>query len=167
MFRYKFLFLLVFLFTPVPRLLAGNTTDNSGQGVGRQAGYIFAATVTAIERIAGGASAVDSVQVTFHVDRAVRGVQTGQSLTIREWSGLWSQGERYRVGQQVVLSLYKLSKLGLTSRVGGTMGEVIVDPARKVLLQPEWQAATSAAKSSRIRQSGNASTRILRRSVEE
>jgi hypothetical protein len=171
MFRYKLLWLLILLFTFVPLLLAGNRVGSPSQSarqVVRQARYIFAGTVTAIQRTKGGASAVDSVQITFHVDRAVRGVQTGQSLTIREWSGLWASGDRYHVGQQVVLCLYKPSKLGLTSPVGGAMGEVIVDRRGEVLPQPEWQAAKSAWKpGTQTRQSVEQFTRILRRSAEE
>jgi hypothetical protein len=171
MFRSKFLWLLIFLCTPVPPLQAGSSASipsQSARQVIRQAGYIFAGTVTAIQRTAGGESTVDSVQITFHVDRAIRGVQTGQSLTIREWSGLWTSGERYHVGQQIVLCLYKPSRLGLTSPAGGSIGQISIDRSGKVLLQPEWQVATTAATSHvRVRKSVKEFTRVLRRSAEE
>ena len=171
MFRYKFLWLLLLVFTFISLSLAGTPAGGPSQAVRhvvRQAGYIFAGTVTAIQRTSGGTSAVDSVQITFRVDNAIRGVQKGQSLTIREWSGLWTWGERYHVGQRVVLCLYKPSKLGLTSPVGGSMGKVIVDPDGKVLLLPEWQEARSAASSATARrQTVREFARTLRRSVEE
>ena len=166
--RSKFLWLVILLFTPVPLLLAGNTAGIPRQRV-RQvtqlAGYIFAGTVTSIERTPGGASAVDSVRITFHVDRAIRGVQTGQSLTIREWSGLWTWGERYHLGQQVVLCLYKPSKLGLTSPVGGSAGHIDVDPDGKVVLPPEWQDTSGPG--IQARNTVKEFIRTLQRSVEE
>jgi hypothetical protein len=77
------------------------------------------------------------VEITFHVDRGVRGVQTGRTLKIREWMGVWEFGQRYRLGEKVFLFLYPTSKLGLTSVVGGTQGRfpirgrvVGVDPVR-------------------------------------
>lgn len=136
----------------------------------RKAGYVFAGTVTSIGRISAGASAIDSVEITFHVDRAIRGVRTGQTLTIREWSGLWASGERYSIGQQVVLFLYKPSKLGLTSPVGGSSGRVSIDAEGKVGIPPEWQSGVpikTTAQSQIHRQSVREFTRILRRSAEE
>ncbi len=54
----------------------------------KPSGYIFAGTVTAIKSLAPqGARGVAQIQITFHVDSAVRGVRTGQSLSIREWTG--------------------------------------------------------------------------------
>jgi hypothetical protein len=61
---------------------------------------IFAGTVTSILPVrAAGSLEMESVQVTFQVEQAVRGARIGQSLTIREWAGLWSSGERYPVGE--------------------------------------------------------------------
>jgi hypothetical protein len=104
----------------------------------KPSGYIFAGTVTAIKSVAPqGTRGVAQIQITFHVDSAVRGVRTGQSLSIREWTGVWDAGQRYRVGEKVALFLYSPSKLGLTSVVGGTLGRfpikngtVKIDPVR-------------------------------------
>jgi hypothetical protein len=76
------------------------------------------------------------VQITFHVDEGLRGVKTGQSLTIREWDGLWHFGERYRPGERVFLFLYQPSRLGLTSTVGGTMGRFAIDELGQAVLTP-------------------------------
>jgi hypothetical protein len=96
------------------------------------AGIIFSGHVTAVARSAHG-NAVETVSVTFHVEQAIRGVSSGQSLTIAQWMGLWSSGQRYRVGERVLLFLYPPSKLGLTSCVGGSLGRFVVDPLGRVL----------------------------------
>src|SRR5690242_7220746 len=70
---------------------------NDMRQLSRSAGYIFSGRVSNVEYSpAMTASGVASVQVTFLVDKAFRGVKTGQALTIREWAGLWHAGERYR-----------------------------------------------------------------------
>ncbi|HWJ47878.1 MAG TPA: hypothetical protein VNS62_09505 [Candidatus Udaeobacter sp.] len=108
----------------------------------RAAGMIFSGTVTRIERrAASGGQSVETVAVTFHVENAVRGVSPGQDLTITQWIGLWSSGQRYRVGERVVLFLYPNSKLGLTSTVGGSLGHFAVDRAGWVLLTAQHLAA--------------------------
>jgi len=53
--------------------------------------------------------------VTFHIESGLRGATAGRNLTINEWIGLWSSGQRYAVGERVLLFLYPKSKLGLTS----------------------------------------------------
>ncbi|MGA7930571.1 MAG: hypothetical protein WCA20_31815 [Candidatus Sulfotelmatobacter sp.] len=57
----------------------------------------------------------------------MRGTSPGQSLTIQEWAGLWTSGERDRVGERVLLFLYSPSKSGLTSPVAGAMGRFAMD----------------------------------------
>src|ERR1700682_5986059 len=62
----------------------------------RTSGYIFAGKVSAIERVPPRATPdVATVKITFQVEQGIRGVHTGQTLMIREWGGLWEQGERY------------------------------------------------------------------------
>ena len=82
-----------------------------------------------------------TVAITFHVERAIRGVRPGQNLTIRQWIGLWASGQRYRVGEHVLLLLYPPSKLGLTSSVAGPMGRFAIDPLGRILLSDEHLAA--------------------------
>jgi hypothetical protein len=78
----------------------------------------------------------DSTSITFSVEKAIRGATAGQSLVIHEWAGLWTKGERYRVGEQVLLFLYPPSRLGLTSPVGGSVGRFVVDSGGRVVLHP-------------------------------
>ena len=73
----------------------------------------------------------------------MRGTSAGQSLTIHEWAGLWISGERYRVGERVLLFLYSPSKLGLTSPVAGGIGKFSVDAQGRIVMNA-MQAATVA-----------------------
>jgi hypothetical protein len=106
------------------------------------AGMIFSGQVLSIarERALGGAS-IERVAITFHIDRGLRGVTTGKNLTIQQWAGMWSSGQRYRAGERVFLFLYPASKLGLTSCVAGRMGRFAVDPRGWVLLSEQHIAA--------------------------
>jgi hypothetical protein len=108
----------------------------------RAAGTIFSGTVTAIlRRPATRGSAVETVAITFHIENAIRGATAGQNLTISQWIALWSGGQRYRVGEHVLLFLYPPSKLGLTSCVGGALGRFIIDPRGRVLLSAQHLSA--------------------------
>ncbi len=104
--------------------------------VNKRSGYIFDGTVLSVERVAeSGSDTVPTVQITFRVERAIRGTRKGQVLTIREWAGLWNSGERYRTGERLLLFLYSPSKLGLTSPVGGPLGRYAVDSGGNVSLE--------------------------------
>lgn len=104
----------------------------------RAAGMIFSATVKAVERrLAGDGQSVGTVVVTLHVERAIRGATPGEDLTISEWIGLWAGGQRYRIGERVLLFLYPRSKLGLTSWVGGALGRFNVDAWGRVMLSAQ------------------------------
>jgi len=103
---------------------------------------IFSGTVTKIERRpATAGQSVETVAVTFRIENALRGTMPGQDLTITQWIGLWSSGQRYREGERVLLFLYPVSKLGLTSCVGGTLGRFAVDRSGWVLLTAQHTAA--------------------------
>lgn len=113
--------------------------------IARAAGTIFSGTVTAIAtRPASSAQAIETVAITFHVENAIRGATPGDDLKISQWIGLWSGGQRYRVGEHVLLFLYPPSKLGLTSSVGGAMGRFSIDPWGSVLLSPQHISAFRA-----------------------
>lgn len=106
------------------------------------AGMIFAGTVVRIERqpaIPG--QTIETVAVTFRVESGMRGAATGRELTIRQWMGLWSFGQRYRLEQRALIFLYGRSKLGLTSCVGGPLGRFTLDSAGNVVLTAEQMAA--------------------------
>lgn len=101
----------------------------------RKAGYVFSGTVLSVKPIqAMEGEAASCVAVTFRVDKGIRGTKTGQTLTIREWGGLWNARERYRAGERVFLFLYAPSRLGLTSPVGGDWGRLVVDSANRVVV---------------------------------
>jgi hypothetical protein len=108
----------------------------------RAAGMIFSGKVTNIERRpATLGQSVETVAVTFHIENAIRGATPGEDLTITQWIGLWSSGQRYRVGERVLLFLYPKSKLGLTSSVGGTLGRFAIDRMGRVLLTAQHLTA--------------------------
>ncbi len=102
----------------------------------RESGYIFAGVVTNVERLASSNS-VPVMKITFHVDQGIRGTTNGQTLVIHEWEGLWRAGETYRRGNRVLLFLYRPSKLGLTSPVGGSQGRFKLDSNGMVILRQE------------------------------
>ena len=124
---------------PLPPVTVGFPT------VTRGAGIIFSGTVTAIVRhSATRASGVETVAITFHVESAIRGTTPGENLTILQWIGLWSGGQRYRVGERVLLFLYPPSKLGLTSTVAGAIGRFTIDPRGRVVLTARHLSAFRA-----------------------
>jgi len=91
----------------------------------RRAGIVFAGTVvggaqqsTATERT------IPAQQLTFRLDQAIAGVESAQTLTIRLWSGALSQLRPMRPGERFLLFLYRPSRLGLTSPVGGVQGQI-------------------------------------------
>jgi hypothetical protein len=94
----------------------------------RAAGMIFSGTVTRTRHPATEGQAIETVAITFRVESAIRGATAGQDLTMSQWVGLWSAGQRYRVGERALLFLYPASRLGLTSCVGGPIGRFSMDP---------------------------------------
>jgi hypothetical protein len=111
----------------------------------RSAGIIFSGQVTSIgpaDSSSGQATA--STAVTFLVEHAIRGASPGQSLTIHEWAGLWNSGERYRVGDRVLLFLYAPGKLGLTSPVAGAMGKFAMDSRGAIVITGQQTAVFGA-----------------------
>jgi hypothetical protein len=131
-----------------------------------QAGAIFAGRVISIEpvRIASSEQ-VASVQITFQVEQAIRGVRAGQTLSFREWAGLWSRGERYRVGERMMLFLYAPSVLGLTSPVGGAAGRFAVDGKDRFVLSDAQQALRVALGPVRIDTNGRIPLKHFARAI--
>jgi hypothetical protein len=104
----------------------------------RVAGIIFSGRVTSIGRARSSyGQAPASATVTFQVEHGMRGASAGHSLTIHEWAGVWTVGER------VLLFLYAPSRLGLTSPVAGSMGRFAMDAQGRVIMSPQ-QVATLA-----------------------
>lgn len=139
------------LFAALVQVLAAQNRPIAGrvglpifQKLTRNSGYIFAGTVTSIAKVEPTPqNNVGTIKIVFHVERAFRGVRTGQTLVIREWAGLWESGERYRVGERAMLFLFTPGKLGLTSPVGRELGRFQLDPYGRVLLNREHLAAIS------------------------
>jgi hypothetical protein len=101
----------------------------------RPAGYIFAGRVQSIEYLSPTApDEVATMRITFQVEEAIRGTRTGSTLVIREWAGLWTGGQRYRIGERLLLFLYPPSRLGLTSPVGGPRGRFAIDRSGQAVL---------------------------------
>jgi hypothetical protein len=116
----------------------------------KRAGTIFSGRVVSIQSTpATSSDQVGSVQVTFQVEQAIRGVRVGQTLTIHEWAGLWTTGERYSVGERLLLFLYAPSAIGLTSPVGGAAGRFLIEKDERIQLST-LQAASARETSERI-----------------
>lgn len=90
------------------------------QSLAGRAATIFVGQVVSVERRGG------VVEVTFRVDQAVAG-QPGATYVLREWAGLWPQGQyRYTVGLRALVFLHGLSAAGLGSPLDGAEGVVPV-----------------------------------------
>jgi hypothetical protein len=124
---------------PLPPNLPPHYPGAPSTGIFRQlvraAGIIFSGRVTFIGHAASSSRPDPAcTTITFQVEHAIRGTWTGQSLTIHEWAGLWTSGERYRVGERVLLFLYSPGKLGLTSPVAGAMGRFAMDSQGRIVM---------------------------------
>lgn len=127
---------------PPPHVVSPTRERMNFSDVARQAATIFSGTVSAIRlQPASRHDTVQTVAITFHVEQAIRGVSPGQDLTISQWIGLWSGGQRYRVGERVLLFLYPRSKLGLTSAVSGPMGRFTISSGGSIRLSAEHLSA--------------------------
>jgi hypothetical protein len=108
----------------------------TGQTANNQAGNNQTA---ATDRVVPGATL--AVQLRFRVDEAIAGVDPGQILTIHEWAGVGSMQRPMRGGEHILLFLYPLSRLGLTSPVGGSLGQVALDASGKNVVAQKPDAA--------------------------
>jgi hypothetical protein len=99
--------------------------------------------VVSIVPAASSGQAVPTIAITFRIESAFRGALAGQDLTIQQWTGLWNGGQRYRIGERLLLFLYPASKLGLTSCVAGTLGRFALDSGGRIVLSPQQAAAFS------------------------
>ncbi len=100
----------------------------------RSAGTVFGGSVMSVAgQPAGKGRPIPTIEVKFRVERAVAGVQPGQLLTVREWAGAWSAHRAMLRGQHLLLFLYPPGRLGLTSPVGGSQGQIALDESGKVV----------------------------------
>lgn len=99
----------------------------------RRAGMVFAGTVLssgtrtpATDRTRTDRT-VPAIELRFRVDRPIAGVEAGQVLTIHEWAGAEPLHRPMRCGEHILIFLYPPSRLGLTSPVGGSLGQIALD----------------------------------------
>lgn len=119
------------------QLAAARVLGPHWKQLSRSAGMVFAGTVLGVEaQPARSDRPVPTIQVRFRVDRAIAGVQPGQVLTVHEWAGAWATHRAMRSGQRMLLFLYPPSRLGLTSPVGGPLGQVALDSSGKAVATP-------------------------------
>ena len=119
------------------RTIASSSVPANLREVTAQAATILVGRVVSIKPISlGPPDEVGCVEITFQVEQGIRGARAGQHFSFREWVGLWSEADRYRVGQRMMLFLYTPSTLGLTSPVGGPAGRLPVDESGRVRLTP-------------------------------
>lgn len=123
------------------RVIAARVLGPQWKQISRTAGMVFAGTVLAIETQTPKDQAVPVIRLRFRVDRAIAGVEQGQVLTVHEWAGAWSTHRPMHSGQRWLLFLYPPSRLGLTSPVGGALGQVALDASGKNVAAHALQAA--------------------------
>jgi len=130
---------------PSDQVIAERVLGAQWKQLSRRAGMIFAGTVlgstppaTTIDRAVP--ASIPAVQLSFRVDRAIAGVARGQVLTIHEWAGASSMQRPMNKGQHILIFLYPPSRLGLTSPVGGSLGQIALDANGKNVV--ERKAAT-------------------------
>ncbi|MGO9075044.1 MAG: hypothetical protein ACLQEI_12900 [Terriglobales bacterium] len=141
---------------PSDQLIADRVLGPQWMQMSRRAGMIFTGTVLAApdavvttpaaaiptdpsDRPAGGP--IPAVQLRVRVDEAIAGVESGQVVTIHEWAGSWFMHPPMSKGQRFLLFLYPTSRLGLTSPVGGSLGQIPLDATGKNVIEPYSPAA--------------------------
>jgi len=127
---------------PSDQVIAERVLGPQWKQLSRRAGMIFAGTVltagaqtVTTQTVTNQTAATDRLapgnppagQLSFHVDEAIGGVERGQVLTIHEWAGASSMHRPMSKGQHFLMFLYPPSRLGLTSPVGGSLGQVALD----------------------------------------
>ena len=128
----------------------------------RRAGMIFAGTVLATPSglslsdspvqtsttpspsIQEPPGATSAIELTFRVDVPIAGVERGQVLTIHEWAGAWAMHRPMSKGQHILIFLYPPSRLGLTSPVGGSLGQVALDSSGNSVAPSAQESAISS-----------------------
>ena len=95
------------------------------------------------------------------MDEAIAGVEPGQVLTIHEWAGAWSMHRPMSKGQHILIFLYPPSRLGLTSPVGGSLGQVALDPSGKSVVEQKPVAAIGLRNASSTRSRAPVFTRSV------
>lgn len=105
----------------------------------KKAGFIFAGRVLRVEYAASQPDRVPAVRITLQVERALLGTERGQIFTLTQWAGTWDSGPQFRPGQRLLLFLYPRSPTGLSSVVGGRLGQFDLDAGGNIVLRAEQQ----------------------------
>ena len=105
----------------------------------RKAGFIFAGRVLRVERPPASPGRVPVVRVELRVERALLGTRWGEIFALTQWAGAWDNGVQYRPGQRLLLFLYPRGPAGLTSVVGGRLGQFELDAAGNIVLRGDQQ----------------------------
>ncbi len=126
---------------------ASTTVEAALRGMTGQAAVMFVGTVTGVRRVGGNgfAAAAGVVEVSFAVERGIRGVGDGESYVLREWGGLWSASEqRYTVGSRLLMLLHAPGATGLSSPVGGMDGAIPVKGTSALVAAEDGSAGVNA-----------------------
>lgn len=140
------------LATATPTATSQNVTGQNATSQNAAADHLQAGAVP---------RATPGVQLSFRVDEAIAGVEPGQVLTIHEWAGAWSMHRPMSKGQHILIFLYPPSRLGLTSPVGGSLGQVALDPSGKSVVEQKPVAAIGLRNASSTRSRAPVFTRSV------
>lgn len=142
-----------------PLIHAAGPTPLSLTQLSRKAGFVFAGRVLRVEHPARLPDRVPVVKVTLRVDEAWRGARRGQTFVLTQWAGAWEGGPQYRPGQRLLLFLYPRSRTGLTSVVGGRLGQFDLDARGNIVLRSDQQRILLDPQEKRLRRFGPAQFR--------
>jgi len=116
------------------QLAAARVLGPRWRQISRTSGMIFSGTVLGIEaQPIGKGRPLPLILTKFRVDRAIVGARLGEVLTVREWEGAWIMQRPMSRGERLLIFLYPPSRLGLTSPVGGRLGQVTLDPRGEIV----------------------------------
>ena len=161
---------------PSDQLVAERILGPQWKQLSRRAGIIFAGTVLAAPAqsalsqtaltdrpVAATNPSVRSIELSFRIDHAIAGVEPGQILTIHEWAGAPSMYPPMLKGQHILLFLYPPSRLGLTSPVAGSLGQIPLDPSGEYVAPHKSMPALDVQSDffARPPATANASVRLL------
>lgn len=110
----------------------------------RPAGIIVSGVVVRIEREPELNGKPASIRIALRVEETLRGCNAGETIEIAEWAELWVRGDRYRVGQHVLVFLYPRNDAGLTSPVAGDLGVFVLGSHGLLQLTPEQSTFLSS-----------------------
>lgn len=144
-------------------IVAARVLGPQWKQISRRAGMIFAGTVLstasqgeATQATGAAPGPIPTIQLTFRVDEAIAGVEPGQTVTILEWAGAWNMQHPMTQGEHILMFLYPPSRLGLTSPVGGSRGQIALDQTGESLSRAVFETASFEPASAIASRSGPA-----------